>query len=136
MRGFQGCLVAPRGGMHGCCGGDGCSGACMVAPGGHAWLLLGGVCGCSRGACVVALEGACIVAAGGCVWLLQGGMCGCCGGSMHSCCWGGMCGCSRRACMFALGGGACVVVWDMMRYRDTINEQTVRILLECILVGL
>ena len=25
-------------------------------------------------------------------------------------------------------------VWDMMRYGDTINEQVVRILLECILV--
>ena len=32
-------MVAPRGGMHGCSGG-----ACMVALGGHAWLLLGGAC--------------------------------------------------------------------------------------------
>ena len=34
--------------------------------------------------------------------------------------------------------GACMVkggcVWDMMRYGDTINEQAVCILLECILV--
>ena len=57
--------------MHGCC-----RGACVVAPGGHVWLLLGGH-----------------------LWLL-------------------------------LGGG----VWDMTRYGDTINQRTVRILLECILV--
>ena len=56
-------MVAP-GGMHGCSGG-----ACVVAPGGHAWLLPGG----------------------------------------------------RRA-------------WDTTRYRDTVNERAVRILLECILV--
>ena len=44
-----------------------CGGACVVAPGGHVWLLGGacvvahvGVCGCSRGACMVAL--------GGCAW--------------------------------------------------------------------
>ena len=40
-------------------------GGCVVAPGGHAWLLWGGMCGCSRGACVVAL--------GGHAWLLWGG---------------------------------------------------------------
>ena len=74
----EACVVAPRGGVRGCSGG-----ACMVAPGGCAWLLLGGcawlllgggVCGCSRGghawllrggACVVALGGACMVARGG-----------------------------------------------------------------------
>ena len=32
--------------------------------------------------------------------------------------------------MVAPGGHA----WDMTRYRDTINERAVRILLECILV--
>ena len=33
-------------------------GACMVALGGHAWLLQGGgMRGCSGGACVVALGG-------------------------------------------------------------------------------
>ena len=89
-------------------------GACMVALGGHAWLLLGacvdalgdvhgyswgGMCGCSGGACVVASRG------------------------MHGCSWG--------ACMVALGVGC---AWDTTRYRDTINEQAVRILLECILV--
>ena len=66
-------------------------GACMVAPGGHAWLLPGG---------------ACVVAPGGHAWLLRG------------------------ACVVALGGHA----WDMTRYGDTVNEWTVRILLECILV--
>ena len=57
-------------------------------------------------------------------------------------------GCSGGACVVALGGGVCVVAprgdvhgcsggcaWDMMRYGDTINEQAVRILLECILVN-
>ena len=48
-------------------------GACVVARGGHAWLLQGGgACvvarggmhGCSGGACVVA-RGACVVAPGG-----------------------------------------------------------------------
>ena len=113
------CVVAPRGGMHGC------SGGCVwlllgehvwLLPGGHAWLLPGGVhgCsqggvrGCSRGACMVAPMGACVVAPGGHAWLLQGG-----------------------ACMVALGGHS----WDTMRYGDTINEQAVRILLECILVS-
>ena len=72
-------------------------GACVVAPGGHAWLLWGGVhgysgaCmhGCSRGACVVAREGACMVAWGGvrgfiwgaCVVLFKGGMHGLFGGA-------------------------------------------------------
>ena len=79
----------------------------MVAPGGGVWLLLGGMHGCSWGVCMVA--------------------------------WGGMCGCSWGTCMVALGG--CMVApggghaWDMMRYGDTINEQTVCILLECILVN-
>ena len=48
------CVVA-RGGMHGCSGG-----VCMVALGGHAWLLWGGMHGCS-----------------------QGGMHGCSGGGVH-----------------------------------------------------
>ena len=44
----------------------------MVAPGGgegHAWLLWGGMHGCSGGACVVA-------PGGGHAWLLGGGVCG------------------------------------------------------------
>ena len=75
--------------------------------GGHAWLLLGGTC-------VVVL----------------GGVLGCSKGGVHSCSWGGMCGCFGGACVVAPGGHA----WDTMKYGDTINEQVVRILLECILV--
>ena len=69
------CVVAPRGGMHGCSGGHVWllpGGACMVAPG-------GGMCGCS----------------GGHAWLLLGGMHGCSWGGVNGCCWGGMHGCSR-----------------------------------------
>ena len=105
-------------------------GACVVAMGGHAWLLRGdGVMGG-----VVALGG--VVAPGGMHGCSRGGMHGCCQGAcmvapggMHGCCWGvcmlaagGMHGCS--------GGGS----WDMTRYRDMINEWAVRILLECILI--
>ena len=91
-------VVAP-GGMHGCSWG-----ACMVAPGGHAWLLLGG---------------ACMVALGGHAWLLQGRA------------WllrGWHLGCSRGHAWLLQGGhawllwGACVVapgavcVVFLMRY--------------------
>ena len=77
-------------------------GACVVAWG-RAWLLPGGMRSCSRGACVVAhgghawllTGGVCVVAPGG------GGMHGCSWGGMHGCSWGGMRGCSW--------GGACVV---------------------------
>ena len=92
-----------------------CGGACVVA-GGHAWLggawLLGGMCDC-QGTCVVAgghawLLGACMVARGH-AWLM-GGMRGC---------W-----------------GVCVVAGGMRRIQqDTVNEQVVCILLECILVS-
>ena len=56
------------------------------------------------------------------------------GGGMHGC-WGGMHGkgggkCGKGGACMAKGGHA----WDMTRYRDTINERAVRILLECILV--
>ena len=63
----------------------------MVARGGHAWLLWGGMRGCSGGACMVA-PGVCMVAPGG---------------GMHGCSRGGMRGCSAggRACVVALGGG-------------------------------
>ena len=73
-------------------------GACVVAPGGHAWLL------------------------GGCAWLLPGGMHGC----------SGVCVVAPGGHAWLLWGGGCA--WDMTRYRDTVNEQAVRILLECILV--
>ena len=80
----------------------------MVAPGGCAWLL--------RGEHAWLLQGACVVAPGGHAWFLRGGLC-------MVAPRGGMCGCSQ-------GGHA----WDTTRYRDTINERAVRILLECILV--
>ena len=101
----------------------------MVALGGQCMVALGGgMCGCSRGVCMVAL--------GGHAWLL---------GGVHCCSWGGVHGCSGGACVVA-PGGACMVAqggmhgcsggcaWDMTRYRDTVNEWAVRILLECILV--
>ena len=79
-----------RGGMHGRS-----RGACVVAAGGHAWLLWGGMCGCSGGAFMVALGG-------GHAWLLWGGMCVCSGGHawllLGGCAWllrGGMHGCSQ-----------------------------------------
>ena len=75
-------------------------GACVVAQGGHAWLLWGGVHGCSRGACVVApgggMRGCSRGGMCGCSW---GGVHGCSGGGMHGCSWGGMHGCSQ--------GGVC-----------------------------
>ena len=98
-----------RGGMRGCS-----RGACMVAP--------GGMRGCSWGVCMVVPRGVCMVAPGGVcllwghVWLLPGGY--------AWLLWGGMCGYS--------GGDMCA--WDMTRYGDAVNEQAVRILLECILV--
>ena len=108
-------------------------GACVVAPGGvwgwcgrHAWLLWGGMHGCSRG-----------------------GRCGCSGGDMHGCS-GGHVWLLGGACMVALGGhawfslgghawfsgGACMLFWGacvVFRW-DTVSERAVRILLECILV--
>ena len=93
------CMVAPGGGMHGCLGGMVApGGACMVAPrgacmvasggqcawllpggvhgcsGGPAWLLPGGgMCGCSRGVCVV-FRGACVVFQGGMHGFFWGGV--------------------------------------------------------------
>ena len=57
------------GGMRGCSGG-GCVvawGACMVAPGGHAWFLVGGM--------HVFFGGACMVFSGGCAWFFSGETC-------------------------------------------------------------
>ena len=94
----------------------------MVALGGHAWLLWGGMRGCSGGRAWL-LWGACMVALGGHAWLLPGGW--------HVwLLWAGMCGCSRGGIRGCLGGHA----WDTTRYGDTVNERAVRILLECILV--
>ena len=96
----------------------------MVALGGYAWLLPGGHAWLLQGACMVAPRGvACVVAPGGACMVAPGWAC-------MVAPRGGMHGCSQGACMVALGG----CVWDMMRYRDTINEQAVCILLECILV--
>ena len=90
-------------------------GHAWLLPGRHVWLLPGGVCGCSRGVCVVAPGGER-------AWLLPGGV--------HGCSQGGMRGCSAgcvvapgEACVVALGG----CVW-------LLNERAVRVLLECILV--
>ena len=113
------------GGVRGCSGGHTWllpgRGACMVATGGCAWLLLGG-CVVAPGGHTWLLRGvhgyswgACVVAPGGHTWLLRG---------VHGYSWG--------ACVVAPGGHA----WDTTRYGDTINERAVRILLECILVYL
>ena len=104
-------------------------GACMVAREvsgyfegvGVCGCSGGGVCGCSGGHAWL-LWGACMVALGGHAWLL---------GGMHGCSQGG-CAWLLRGCAWLLLGGH---VWDTMRYGDTINEQAVRILLECILVS-
>ena len=80
----------------------------MVALGGHVWLLPGEVCMVAPGGVRGCSGGACVVAVGG-SW------------GMHGCCQG----------VWLLPGGH---VWDMTRYGDTINEQVVHILLECILV--
>ena len=92
-------------------------GACMA--GGHAWCR--DMCG--NGACMVGVmhgRGACMV--GGHVWqgvCMAGGMCG-----VGDAWQGG----------HVLQGGACVAggggrAWQILR--DTVNERTVRILLEC-----
>ena len=95
----------------------------MVAPGGHAWLLWEGMCGCSWGACVVA-------PGGGMRGCSQGGMRGCSGGACMVAPWrhawllpgacmvapgGGMRGCSGGMCMVA-PGGACVGYDKIRRY--------------------
>ena len=111
--------VCPRGGGRLAWQGACVAGACMA--GGHAWWEACG--GCVAGGCVAgghARWGTCVV------------------GGMHG---GGVHG---RACMAGghawwghvwqgdvHGRGACVV-WQIPR--DTVNERTVRILLECILV--
>ena len=85
-RGEGACVVAPGvgwghawllpGGVHGCSGGRG----------GHAWLLRGGMHGCSRGgACMVALGEGMHGCSGGHAWLLQGGVWLLPGGGMHGC---------------------------------------------------
>ena len=119
-------------------------GVCVVAPGGHAWLLWGGVYGCSGGH-VWLLPGGVHGCSGGHAWLLPGGHAwllpgGACmvapGG--HAWLLWGVCGCSGGHVWLLLGGHAWLLwgghVWDTTRYEDTVNEWAVRILLECILV--
>ena len=96
----QGYIFAPvchsvqRGDVRGCW-----QGVCMVAGGGHVWLLVGG-----------------------CAWLLAGGVCGCWWAGVHGC-WrgvcviagGGACVVAGGACM-AAGGRACIgydEIWSM-----------------------
>ena len=110
-----------------------------VCRGGHAWLP-GGVHGCQgghswlQGVCVVAGDvhgcgGACMVVGGGHAWL-QRGMHGCGG---HAWLRGCMCGCGGCA---VLPGGMCGCQGGMCRIRwNTVNEQAVHIILECILVA-
>ena len=87
------------------------TGVCLSTGGMRAWLLTGG----------------CMVAPGGHAWLLRGA----CMVSPR----GGMRGCSGGGHAWLLpGGGGCA--WDMTRYRDTVNERAVCILLEFILVNI
>ena len=84
----QGVCVVALGGVHGCSlggwghawllqgGVHGCSwGACMVAPGGHAWLLPGGHAWLLQGGGVWLLRGVCMVAPGGLCVVAPGGAC-------------------------------------------------------------
>ena len=81
------------GGMHGCSGG-----ACVVAP--------GGVRGCSggEGACVVAPGGVCVVAPGGACVVAPGGMRGCSGGHVWLLPGEGHVWLLQGVCMVTLGG--------------------------------
>ena len=94
-------------------------GGCVVDWGVHG-CSRGGVCGCSVG-------GMCGCSVGGHVWLLCGGACVVAPGG-HAWLWGA-CMVAWGVCVVALGGHA----WDTMTHGDTVNEQAVRILLECIL---
>ena len=82
---------------------------------GHAWLLWGGVHGCSGwGGHAWLLWGACVVTpGGGHAWLLRGA-CMVALGGMHGCSGGGMCGCSQGVVCVVFFGGVCMVF--SMRY--------------------
>ena len=110
--------------MHGCSGErgmHGCLGGCVVAPGGggHVWLLLGGMHGFFRRGMHGFFWGACVIFPGGHAWFLPGVVRGFFEG----------------ACM-VFSGGCVVFSWGGVHRirRDTVNEQAVRILLECILL--
>ena len=108
-------------------------------------VALGGMHGCSQGACVIAPGGACVVALGGHVWLLLRGVCMVAprGGS-HMVAPGGHAWLlPGGVCVVALGGDAWLLPGGVHGCyqggvhgirRDTIHERAVRILLECILV--
>ena len=105
------------GGMHVCS-----LRACMVAPrGARAWLL--------QGACMVAPGGCAWLLPGGYVWLLPGGHSWLLWVGDAWLLPGGMRGCSRGDAWLLWGGHAWFFRWDM------VNEQVVCILLECILVS-
>ena len=83
--------------MHGCSGGGACvvalGRACVVTPGGHAWLLQ---------------VGACVVAPGRHAWLLWGE-------GAYVVAWGA-CMVAQGVCVVAPGGGACVRYDEIRRY--------------------
>ena len=121
---------------------------CDSVNGGHAWLLWGGMHGCSTRGGVCDYEGGMRGCSRGVCMVAWGGMCGCSGG-VCMVAWG-------EACMVALGGHMWLLqggvhgcsggrgvhgclgghAWDKTRYGDTVNERAVGILLECILVSL
>ena len=122
-----------RGGdMCGCSGGGG--GCAWLLRGhewllgGHAWLLRGGMHGCSGGHAWFFLGGVHVFFRGH-AWFFPGGMHGFFPGG-HGFFWGGH-------AWFFLGGMHGFFLGGHHRIRrDTVNEQAVRILLECILVSL
>ena len=97
------CMVAPGGGgVRGCSEGGRAwllRGGMRGCSGGHAWLLWGGMCGCSGGAWLLP---------GGHAWLLPGGHAWLLGGAcvvapgvcVHGCSRGGMRGCSGGRAWF------------------------------------
>ena len=113
MRGFS------WGGMRGCSRGGMCG-----CSGGHAWFYLGGIHGFIWGACMVLFGGMHGFIWGGHAWFYLGAWFYSGGHAWFYS--GGMCG-------FIWGGAA----WFFQFFRiqwDRVNERTVCILLECILV--
>ena len=115
---FYRCLSVHGGGVRGRGGMRGCGGHAWLLGLGHAWLWGLGHASL-RGACIV-VAGVC-VSAGGCTWLWGAYVFV---GGMHG---------GRGACMVAAGHAWWQGGMRGIR-RDTVNEQAVRILLECILV--
>ena len=85
-------------------------GACVVAWGGQAWLLRGGMHACSCGGHGCSLGGACVVARGDACLLPRGGMHACsCGG--HGCSLGGACVVARGGSVHGCSGGHAWLLW-------------------------